>query len=126
VERARLGIAALALGAALAGPAPGAGAAGAAEPGSAGDAAGGSRLAASGAEAVRSAPSRLPASIGRTAVAPVELETHEGYNASYIFGMTRGVARSTITPAVKPLLFVLTVPLDIVLLPFAAIGGLFG
>ena len=48
------------------------------------------------------------------------------YNGSYIFGMTRGVANSTMAPAGKVPLFVLTVPLDIVCLPFALIGGLFG
>jgi hypothetical protein len=36
------------------------------------------------------------------------------------------VAESTIHPAVKVPLFVLTVPLDLVFLPIAAIGGLFG
>jgi hypothetical protein len=40
--------------------------------------------------------------------------------------MTRTVAASTMVPAAKVPLFVLTVPLDIVFLPFAAIGGLFG
>jgi hypothetical protein len=49
----------------------------------------------------------------------------DGYNSQYLFGMTRGVAGSAVTPAVKPLLFLFTVPLDIVLLPFAAIGGCF-
>lgn len=53
-------------------------------------------------------------------------EEGAGYNASYIFGMTRGVAASTMVPAAKVPLFVLTVPLDIVLLPFAVIGGFFG
>jgi len=49
----------------------------------------------------------------------------EGYNSQYLFGMTRGVAQSTLTPGLKPLCFLFTVPLDIVLLPFAAIGGFF-
>ena len=49
----------------------------------------------------------------------------QGYDSSYIFGMTKGVAGSTMTPAVKPLVFLFTVPLDLVLLPFAAIGGFF-
>lgn len=53
-------------------------------------------------------------------------EEGAGYNASYIFGMTRGVAASTMVPAAKVPLFVLTVPLDIVFLPFAVIGGFFG
>jgi len=48
------------------------------------------------------------------------------YNSSYMFGLTRGVAGSTMVPAAKAPLFLLTVPLDLVLLPFAAIGGLFG
>jgi len=57
---------------------------------------------------------------------PVPPEEKSWYNSSYIFGMTRGVAESTIHPAGKVPLFLLTVPLDTVLLPFAAIGGLFG
>lgn len=57
---------------------------------------------------------------------PVEPEQPSWYNGSYIFGMTRSVAASTMIPAAKVPLFVLTVPLDIVFLPFATIGGLFG
>jgi hypothetical protein len=57
---------------------------------------------------------------------PVEPEQQSWYNGSYIFGMTRSVAASTMIPAAKVPLFVLTVPLDIVFLPFAAIGGPFG
>jgi hypothetical protein len=57
---------------------------------------------------------------------PREPEKKGWYNSDYIFGMTRGVTGSTIAPAGQvPLLF-LTVPLDIVFLPFALIGGLFG
>ncbi len=47
------------------------------------------------------------------------------YNSDYIFGMTKGVANSTITPALKPVFFLVTIPLDIVFLPFAVIGGFF-
>ncbi len=47
------------------------------------------------------------------------------YNSDYIFGMSKGVANSTIHPAVKPLFFVVTIPLDLAFLPFAAIGGFF-
>ncbi len=47
------------------------------------------------------------------------------YNSDYIFGMSKGVANSTLHPAVKPLFFVLTIPLDLAFLPFAAIGGFF-
>jgi hypothetical protein len=57
---------------------------------------------------------------------PVPPEEKSWYNGSYIFGLTRGVAGSTMVPAAKAPLFVLSVPLDLVLLPFAAIGGLFG
>ena len=99
-----------------------AGAVRAAEPQGAGEP---QAVAAAGGE-VRAAQSGFPASVDRTAVSPVVLEEHEGYNPAYLFAMTRGVAWSTITPALKPLLFLVTVPLDIVLLPFAAIGGLFG
>jgi hypothetical protein len=57
---------------------------------------------------------------------PVPPPEKSWYNSSYIFGMTRGVANSTLVPAVKAPLFVLTVPLDLVFLPFEAIGGCFG
>jgi hypothetical protein len=57
---------------------------------------------------------------------PAPVEEKGWYNSSYIFGMTKGVARSTMHPAVKAPLFLLVVPLDIVISPFAAIGGLFG
>ena len=57
---------------------------------------------------------------------PREPEKEPWYNSDYLFGMTRGVANSTIAPAGKAPLFVLTVPLDIVILPFALIGGFFG
>ena len=49
----------------------------------------------------------------------------EGYNSQYIFGMTKGIAESTLNPGLKPLLFLFTVPLDIVTLPFSAIAGFF-
>ena len=57
---------------------------------------------------------------------PAEPEEKSWYNSDYIFGMTRGVANSTIAPAGKAPLFVLTIPLDIVTLPFTLIGGFFG
>lgn len=47
------------------------------------------------------------------------------YNSGFIFGLTKGVASSTIVPAMKPLFFLVTIPLDLVLLPMAAIGGFF-
>jgi hypothetical protein len=57
---------------------------------------------------------------------PVPPEEKSSYNSSYIFGMTRGLADSTIHPAAKAPLFLFTVPLDLVFFPFAAIGGFFG
>jgi hypothetical protein len=57
---------------------------------------------------------------------PVPPQPKSWYNNSYLFAMTRGVANSTLDPAAQAPLFLLTVPLDLVLLPFAAIGGLFG
>jgi hypothetical protein len=47
------------------------------------------------------------------------------YNANYLFGMTRAVTNSTIHPGAQVPLLVLTIPFDIVFLPFAAIGGFF-
>ena len=57
---------------------------------------------------------------------PVPPPEKSSYNSSYIFGMTRGLANSTIHPAAKAPLFLFTVPLDFVFFPFAAIGGFFG
>ena len=48
------------------------------------------------------------------------------YNSSYIFAATRGVADSTMVPAAKVSLYLLTIPFDILVLPVAVIGGLFG
>jgi len=57
---------------------------------------------------------------------PREPEPKSWYNGSYVFGITRTIAGSTMVPAAKVPLFVLSVPLDIAFLPFALIGGLFG
>jgi hypothetical protein len=51
------------------------------------------------------------------------LEEREGYNSEYIFGMTKGILNSTLNPALKPMVSLLTVPLDLVFLPFAALLG---
>jgi len=48
------------------------------------------------------------------------------YNSDYLFGLSRGTAGSALHPAFKPFVFLVTIPLDIALLPIAAIGGLFG
>jgi len=55
----------------------------------------------------------------------LDVEDHSGYSSEYIFGMTKGIMRSTLTPALKPVVLLVTVPLDIAFLPFAAIGGFF-
>ena len=55
----------------------------------------------------------------------LDLEDHGGYSDEYVFAMTKGVMRSTLAPAVKPLALIFTVPLDLVTLPFALVGGLF-
>ena len=55
----------------------------------------------------------------------VDMRDDTGYNTDYLFAMTRAVASGPITPAIKPLLFLLTVPLDIITLPFTAIAGFF-
>ncbi len=57
---------------------------------------------------------------------PVPPQPKSWYNNSYLFALTRGVSNSTMDPAAQAPLFLLTVPLDLVLLPIAAIGGLFG
>ena len=49
----------------------------------------------------------------------------DGYNTDLIFSMTKGVAASTMIPAIKPFFVLLTLPLDLAFLPFAAIGGFF-
>jgi Flp pilus assembly protein CpaB len=48
------------------------------------------------------------------------------YTSDYLFASTRAVARSTIVPAGKVPLFLLTVPVDLVCLPIALIAGFFG
>ena len=57
---------------------------------------------------------------------PREPEPKSWYNSGYAFGMTRGIAGSTVHPAVKAPIFLVTLPLDLVFLPFALIGGMFG
>ncbi|HPG24320.1 MAG TPA: hypothetical protein PLW10_01680 [Myxococcota bacterium] len=57
---------------------------------------------------------------------PREPEEKGWYNGDYVFGLSRSLANSTIEPAAKAPLFLFTVPLDLALLPFALIGGMFG
>ncbi len=56
---------------------------------------------------------------------PVPPQPRSSYNDEYIFAATKGVAHSTMIPAAKVSLYPLTVILDIVILPFAVIGGFF-
>jgi len=78
-----------------------------------------------------SAETRMQATYDTSVEAPaVEVTSaldmrDDAYNSDYVFGMTKGIANSTMVPAVKPLFFLITIPLDIVFLPFAAIGGFF-
>ena len=51
------------------------------------------------------------------------LEEREGYNSEYIFGMTKGILNSTLNPALKPMVSLITIPLDLAFLPFAALLG---
>ncbi len=55
----------------------------------------------------------------------LDVEDRQGYNSEYIFGMTKGIMQSTLVPALKPVLAIFTIPLDIAFLPFAAIIGFF-
>jgi len=51
------------------------------------------------------------------------LEDREGFNSEYIFGMTKAILNSTMHPAVKPMPCLVTVPLDLVFLPFTLLLG---
>lgn len=55
----------------------------------------------------------------------LDVEDRQGYNSEYIFGMTKGIMKSTLVPALKPFFLIFTVPLDLAFLPFAAIAGFF-
>jgi hypothetical protein len=68
----------------------------------------------------------LALSLASAASAQPKMDVDRGYNSEYIFGMSKGIAASTLHPAAKPLCFLVTVPLDLVTLPFTLVGGLFG
>jgi len=55
----------------------------------------------------------------------LDVEDRQGYTTQYMFSMSKAVTRSTLEPALKPAVLLFTIPLDLVLLPFAAIGGFF-
>ena len=57
---------------------------------------------------------------------PAPAEPEPAYETSYLFATTRAVADSTLVPAAKLPLYVLTVPVDVALLPFAVVAGIFG
>lgn len=56
---------------------------------------------------------------------PVPPQEPDAFNDEYVFGLTRGIADSALHPVAKIVLFPITVPLDIALLPFEVIGGFF-
>ena len=68
----------------------------------------------------------LPAVTASGVLAQTRVKAEQGYNSDYMFGMSKGIADSTLVPALKAPIFLLTIPLDLVFLPFAAIGGFFG
>jgi len=55
---------------------------------------------------------------------PEQPQPRGSFNNEYIFGISRGVTDSSMHPALKVLILPITVPLDIVFLPFEIIGGL--
>lgn len=64
---------------------------------------------------------------GQTSLVDYEQAQDTGvYNTDYLFALSRGLGDSSLHPAAKVPLFIFTVPLDLALLPFAAIGGFFG
>jgi hypothetical protein len=57
---------------------------------------------------------------------PYNENEREVWKNDYVFGITRALVKSTMVPAAKGPLFLFTVPLDLVFLPFTLIGGFFG
>ena len=68
-----------------------------------------------------------PGIAGATLEAPPKPPPPEepAYNPEYLFATTRTVAYSTLPIALKTPLFVLTIPVDLALLPVAAVAGFF-
>ena len=48
------------------------------------------------------------------------------YNSEYIFGISKAVRDSSMPPGAKVPVYVFSLPLDVVLLPFSALAGLLG
>jgi hypothetical protein len=63
--------------------------------------------------------------LGSAPAQAVNVEDHQGYNSEYLFSFTRGVVDSTMATPVKSALFLITIPVDIVLLPVTALVGIF-
>lgn len=55
----------------------------------------------------------------------LDVEDRQGYNSEYIFGLSKGIMKSTLVPALKPFFLIFTAPLDLAFLPFAALAGFF-
>ncbi|MEW6443312.1 MAG: hypothetical protein AB1640_20440 [bacterium] len=70
---------------------------------------------------VRTVPSQGP-SLAETE----REEAGWSYNTDYVFAVSRAVRDSTIAPAGKVPLFILSIPVDVALLPFSLLAGLFG
>ena len=77
------------------------------------------------AEALATSTARAGDETDLVLVQAVQLEDRSGYTTEYLFGMSRAVADSTLHGALKTPVFLLTIPLDIAFLPFAAIAGFF-
>jgi hypothetical protein len=71
-------------------------------------------------------PPRGAPAAGRSAVEDWNERRHWRYGTWGLFPLTRGMDDAGIPGAVQPFLYVLTVPFDLVQLPFAALGGLYG
>jgi hypothetical protein len=62
----------------------------------------------------------------RSAVDDWEQRRHWKYDSGYFFVLSRGMDEAGFPRAARPFLLLVTVPIDIVQVPFAAIAGLFG
>ena len=56
---------------------------------------------------------------------PMPPPERQVYTTDYLFAITRAVADSTLVPAARVPLYVLTIPTDIALLPIELIAGFF-
>ena len=56
----------------------------------------------------------------------MSVDTGWRYDTSYFFGLTRGLSRAGVSESRRPYVMSITIPLDILILPGAALSGLFG